>query len=594
MSERLLLHAGPLTAMLDGAELRWIRLGSLEVLRGIYGAVRELGWRTVPGHTEGVRVEKAERTFKVSFHCRHHSDPVHFDWEGRIEGRRDGTIRFSFDGVARSSFLRHRIGLCVLHSVEECAGRPCSVETVEGAWLSGVFPRLVSPHQPFLEIRAVRHQLWPGLEAEVRFEGEVFEMEDQRNWSDNSFKTYCTPLSLPYPVEVQKGTRIRQTVTLRLEGPLPPQMPMAADERPRVLVAPRRALARPRIGFGLAERPASGPEREALRALRPDHLRVELRLHEAGWRESLSRAGAETHALGSPLEAAVFLPEAADDVLAELAAEVRRQQVEIATWILLGASELSTAPGMAAAARRALALAAPEARYAGGTDRHFVELNRRRPATEGLDQVSFALTPQVHAFDDTTLVENLDSLPWLAESARAFLGHLPLAISPVTLRPRERPDSPRFAKPPEAPFSVDPRQRTSLASGWTLGFLAAAAENGISSLTFFETVGPKGVLDGDEVFPLYELFHALAWPAADEIVLARSSRPDLVRALALRSQGAVRLFLANVTAEKVEVVVSGLGEHVRVGPLGEAAGEPARGAVCSLDSHEVLQVAGGA
>lgn len=29
------------------------------------------------------------------------------------------------------------------------------------------------------------------------FEGDVFEMEDQRNWTDASYKTYCTPWGCP-------------------------------------------------------------------------------------------------------------------------------------------------------------------------------------------------------------------------------------------------------------------------------------------------------------------------------------------------------------------------------------------------------------
>lgn len=41
-------------------------------------------------------------------------------------------------------------------------------------------------------------------------------MEDQRNWTDSSFKTYCTPPQLPYPGKVAAGTRISQTVRLTL------------------------------------------------------------------------------------------------------------------------------------------------------------------------------------------------------------------------------------------------------------------------------------------------------------------------------------------------------------------------------------------
>ena len=40
-------------------------------------------------------------------------------------------------------------------------------------------------------------------------------MEDQRNWTDASFKTYSTPLRIPYPVEVAPGQDPVQAVTMR-------------------------------------------------------------------------------------------------------------------------------------------------------------------------------------------------------------------------------------------------------------------------------------------------------------------------------------------------------------------------------------------
>ena len=37
------------------------------------------------------------------------------------------------------------------------------------------------------------------VELELLFEGDLFEMEDQRNWTDASFKTYCTPAGARLP-----------------------------------------------------------------------------------------------------------------------------------------------------------------------------------------------------------------------------------------------------------------------------------------------------------------------------------------------------------------------------------------------------------
>jgi sensor histidine kinase YesM len=68
--------------------------------------------------------------------------------------------------------------------MRECAGKPCRVERIDGTIIESFFPFYISAHQPFKEMRAVSHRVTEDLEAEVRFEGEVFEMEDQRNWTD--------------------------------------------------------------------------------------------------------------------------------------------------------------------------------------------------------------------------------------------------------------------------------------------------------------------------------------------------------------------------------------------------------------------------
>jgi hypothetical protein len=123
-----------------------------------------------------------------------------------ISGTGDGTIDYVLDGVAGRSFLKNRIGFCVLHPME-LAGREAMVETPEGRLVS-TFPDLISPDQPFLDMVSLRHGVGDGADARVtiRFEGDLFETEDQRNWTDASYKTYSTPLRLPYPVRVEAGS----------------------------------------------------------------------------------------------------------------------------------------------------------------------------------------------------------------------------------------------------------------------------------------------------------------------------------------------------------------------------------------------------
>ncbi|HEX8198928.1 MAG TPA: hypothetical protein VF590_00470, partial [Isosphaeraceae bacterium] len=220
LPEREPVRAGPLTMIFEAGDLRSVRLGDREILRRVYVAVRDRNWDTVPAVLADVRIERGSDWFAIAFRAEHRQDPVDFAWVGTIRGDSAGTITYTMEGTARSTFLRNRIGICVHHPIRECAGLACVVEHDDGSIERGAFPQAIAPHQPFRMIRAIAHEVAPGLRAEVRFAGEVFEMEDQRNWTDASFKTYSTPLEWPFPVAVPAGTSLAQSVVLTLQ-PIP-------------------------------------------------------------------------------------------------------------------------------------------------------------------------------------------------------------------------------------------------------------------------------------------------------------------------------------------------------------------------------------
>lgn len=181
LPERLPLRAGPLAMVFENGDLRYIRLGEREVLRRIYVAVRDRNWGTIPATLSNLSVRKQEDSFEISYDVDNRHGDIHFRWNGRISGTPDGTLMWTMDGKALSTFWRNRIGFCVLHPVRECAGQPCTIETPEGRIEKGAFPKRIAPHQPFFNIRAMSHEVQPGVTAEVRFGGDIFEIEDQRN-----------------------------------------------------------------------------------------------------------------------------------------------------------------------------------------------------------------------------------------------------------------------------------------------------------------------------------------------------------------------------------------------------------------------------
>ncbi|MES2798001.1 MAG: hypothetical protein V4683_18685, partial [Bacteroidota bacterium] len=121
------------------------------------------------------------------------------------------------------------------------------------------------------------------------------------------------------------------------------------------------------------------------------------------------------------------------------------------------------------------------------------------------DFVSFSFHPQVHAFDDTTLLENTETVEYLVESAKA-LYHLPVHISAITLKARSNPyASESSARTISIENQRDSRQKTDFLATWTDSLFEYLAIAGVSAISCFQTVGDLGIMDekGNE-FPIYE------------------------------------------------------------------------------------------
>lgn len=579
------LRAGRLSAVLEGIDLRYVRVPGAEVVRRLFVAVRDDSWGTIAPTVDDLRVDESGDSFRITFEAFHDSGPIRFRWRGELTGR-DGVLDCMMDGTAESDFAYNRIGFCVLHPMEH-AGSRYRARTPDGE-LEGVLP---------VEIGAQRIEdgkLWPlfpsydrleldlgtaGLVATFEFEGDLFEMEDQRNWTDASFKTYSTPLALPWPHRARAGQKIVQRVRIEVAGGAG-----AAEEGGGVRIELGDTVATlPAIGLGLT--PGAPPEqRELLAALRPAHLRVELRLG-GGWEEELENALDASRALGAPLELALFAEGLPVEELDELARQL--QGADVVRVLAFREGTVVTEPELVVLVRERLAAALPGTPVGGGTDSWFVDLNRTPPDTSGFDVVAYSICATVHADDDTSVRETASAQGDTVRSARALTG-LPVAVGPVTIRPRSWPHG--VLDESLLPFQVDRRQLSLFGAAWTVASAKYLAEAGADSVTYYETEGWRGVVerrDGNptpdvfrsrpgQAFPLYHVLRDLGEAAGAEVVEARSSRPLDVAALALRADGGVDLLLlANLTPQEQEVELAGAGGPFRLRRLDEESYEEA-------------------
>ena len=587
-SESWNLSAGPLNLLYDTGTIRHIRYGGFPVLHQVYAAVRDQNWGTIAGEMSNHQLDVGESAFRIAYDMRHQSHGIDFIWHATIVGLADGTITFTFDGKANSDFFRNRIGFCVLHPMS-LAGKPCLIEHVDGSEQSGMFPELVSPHQPFFNIRAISHEVSPGVRLRVLMEGDTFEMEDQRNWTDASYKTYCTPLGLPFPVQISAGDRITQSITISLQGDA--QVTETADSGSILITAGEKTVMLCDLGLGLPSHRemSSDDEIRRLKMLNLSHLRGEVRLYQPDAETQLRYALDYVEAVDTALELVVFVSDNAEDELRQLANNLSATKVALSRITVFHQSEKMTRRQWVELARKHLSQF--DVPIGGGTDGFFTELNRNRPPADALDFVTYSINPQVHAFDNLSLIEALAGHRPTIATARSFSQGKPLIISPVTFKMRWNPNATGDAPPTPAgqlPTQVDPRQMSLFGAGWTLGSIKYCAEAGVESVTYFETTGWRGVMEtaggspvpeqfpseAGTVFPMYHVFAVLGEFAGGEVVISQSSDPLRVETLWLRKGDQQRIILANLSSEQQSVGVVGIGSALQLR---------------TLDEHSVLQ-----
>ncbi|MEK6211704.1 MAG: hypothetical protein AABM64_15270 [Pseudomonadota bacterium] len=582
-----ILKGGPMSVEFDNGQLRYLKVNSVEVLRAVAFLVRDENWGTYTPAISNLNIDQRADSFSVSFHavCKRPDQEIAYD--AKIEGTRDGNLVFDGTAIPRTDFKTARTGFVVLHPLKGVAGFPVEVEHVDGRIVKDKFPELVNPIQPFLNIRALTHEVMPGLKATVRMEDDTFEMEDHRNWTDASFKTYVRPLVLPWPYTLKAGDEVKQSIKVKLSGSASGGTKAAAGKGIEIRIGqPARDTLQP-LGLGMPAEEIEHAIKQLglLKIAAPRFLachfdpRQKHGLKELyGYRVLCEQTGAD-----AVLEIVVESVDGYKKELQRLADMVKQSGLKLAAIEVVPVGDLkSVLPGgprppappledLYAAARAAF----PGIKLGGGMFSFFTELNRKRVPPQRLDFVHNTTCPIVHAADDRSVMETLEALPYQVTTARSFIGKTPYRIGPSGIGCRDNPHGATWTPNPDnvrvCLTKLEPRQRGLFGAAWTLGYIATFARTGIEAISMGAPTGPLGIiyrkaehkqpwydgLSGPAVFPVYHVISGLTRGAGQKLVAATSSDNQKVECLAYRGKGGTTLWLANLTAGEQKVQIAG-------------------------------------
>jgi D-apionolactonase len=549
-----LLNAGVFTVRYDNGFLRHISYGGLEVVRMIYMALRDQNWNTYQPIIENETIQQQNNSFAIKYDSYHELNGQRiFHWQVSITGGADSVISFEIHGTALHNVIKNRAGLCILHPLKETAGMPCEMFHANGDQIKKNFPVYISADNPFKDLKALRWRCrydWFVL----HFEGDEFETEDQRNWCDASYKTFCTPLSKPFPVELKAGDTVHQKVTFKPEVSLP-AIPKG-HEQPIEIKAFEKYATLPEIGITASTEAdtISSQAIEAIKTLKLYHYRIDVNPEFPEWTVKFEKDCKNAELLNLPLEIALHVS-SSDDIhrFCDQFLQIEPKTIRI---ILLSPYHAATHASLineVELLRREL----PKITIGAGTDYNFRELNCNPFPAQQVDFISYSIDPQEHATDDLTIIENIGAMPDTVASAKLIYGDLkPVHISSLTLKKRFNPAAtvPADKILPNEKKS-DARQKTGFTAAFTLGSIKALTQANASSVTCYQTVGTQGILseNGDK-YPVYNVLKEIITAETTDVVHTESTKPLICEALLLQKDQSLKLILANYTSETQKVI----------------------------------------
>ena len=496
---------GDFTFDLARAAVRNVRYRNVQIIDLLYTAIRPWDWSTLDPdeHSEDVTItgDICKITIKDLF-----AGALDARTEITISKDNKFTVAYELRGLAEYSVNRWGICFCLnsadwMGSIVQSQGNeyklPAAISpqrVIDGV-TQGLFPAANQMHFIAPDNRSIK----------VNSTGKVLEAEDQRNWTDNTYKIYSGSLSEPRPYVASAGSVWSQSVTFEIN---PPSKPV--PDGSKIVVKEIDSL--PSIGLQFNTDPLLPADTldTAFILLDIDHIRIN--------EESLSAQKINSVSTnGLIVEAALLSSNSGADLHREI--EHLNKQIPAGSRILIQREGREIVEEKDLPPNKSLSSFIP------GTDAYLVDLHRNKYNFG--ESISYSMAPTVHSSDTETVFKTLYTQAESIGFAQEFLAPQVL-ISPITFSTRGNPETGHsrdqrinFANPEMAL-----RIRTIEGAAWTLGSIFALASAGAFSGTWHELFGEYGVIYPEsgaiKFSPTFHALSALGAHHAHQITIATS------------------------------------------------------------------------
>jgi len=497
-------HAG-FTVDIARAAIRNVTYQGVQIIDLLYTAIRPWDWSTLDPdeHSEVVQIVGENCVVTIT-------DLFASSMQGKtvltLQPNGKFTVDYQLTGLGK--FEINRWGVCFCLHTGDWMGSKVNASGNSYTLLKEISPQRV--------IEGVTQGLFPasndmqfiapdGRSLKVISTGKILEAEDQRNWTDNTYKIYSGSLAEPRPFTIEKDVTWEQQIEFEVAVPTGSIIDGAK-------IVARDIPSLPRIGlqFNTESLLPIDDLEKALFILDIDHIRIN--------EESLTAQKIATvNKSGLTLETALLS--------SHQGADLAREVEHLSARVPAGSRLLIHREGREIVQAEDLPKNNSLNSYISGSDAYLVDLHRNKYNFG--DSVSYSMVPTVHSADLETTFKTLYTQCESIEFAKKFVAPQ-VSISPITFSTRGNPETGHlrdnrinFAQPEMA------LQIKNLSSAaWTLGSIFALASAGAYSGTWHELFGDYGVIfsEGSAIkfSPTFHALAALGAHHAHEITIATS------------------------------------------------------------------------
>jgi len=483
----------------DNIYIRSIKFFDIEIVKLISFLVRDKNWNNYNPKILKQKIVKNKNFIKFN-HNLEFSDKNQKLITNISYLIKNNSIIISSHGRFLSNFETNRVGFNVLLPLINVTGEKMQVTDINSNILNSKFPSVISPDQPFVNISEINYSMKNMLKLKLKFKGIKFEMEDQRNWGDASYKIYSGSLLDPFPYLIKKNTEFFQQIEINFET-ISSFKKLNNTTYPNLKIHKKLNIIGPKIGIKF--------DKFNSKILDKNDLKFNIVLKEF----DLTKSNFDVFDFKS-INAninlfAIFIidhTKLIDNVIDIIANILNKIDCKISYIFICPKTYLNSyqpagrwpnVPPLSEYNKK-IKKKIKNIKIATGMITNFTELNRKKPIGN-YDIISFSFTPIVHDASDHAILETPETINHMIKTLKKINSLCDIHIGPISLGMHHNPYGEKLIKNikkirTEMTYQ-DLRHDSLFSIVWSVGMYQELSKHNLKLLTFNNLQGYHGIYE---------------------------------------------------------------------------------------------------